>query len=401
MNILVINAHWNNRGDESAIRAMTDRLLERYPDSKIKIHSDFNFLQFPLNDKRIENAVIPFGSRKNIIDMYTTFVTKGKFALVKESKEFYNLIKWADIVLHAPGGPSLGETYAHAEKRYWYKFKMINMQKKPYFFYAPSMGPFVDEKKNKVRKNILENAKLIITREGVSGKYAKGLVPNKEVYTTMDSAFQGIIDIKDNENKLAKYKELNDFINKYDKIVGITITDLKWHPVHSKKPEIVQSIRNSFNTIIDYLKDKGYGVVFIPQLFGTANDKDLMESFAKENCFTMDDNHDCYFQQYIIGKLHAVIGLRYHSNIFSAKMKTPFVSVSYEQKMKGFMEQSGLTDLCIDIENLSEKTLIDKFNYLEDNYDNIKERLEEASSNALKKSLKTTELICDYIDKNM
>ncbi len=401
MNILVINAHWNNRGDESAIRAMTDRLLERYPDSKIKIHSDFNFLQFPLNDKRIENAVIPFGSRKNIIDMYTTFVTKGKFALVKESKEFYNLIKWADIVLHAPGGPSLGETYAHAEKRYWYKFKMINMQKKPYFFYAPSMGPFVDEKKNKIRKNILENAKLIITREGVSGKYAKGLVPNKEVYTTMDSAFQGIIDIKDNENKLAKYKELNDFINKYDKIVGITITDLKWHPVHSKKPEIAQSIRNSFNTIIDYLKDKGYGVVFIPQLFGTANDKDLMESFAKENCFTMDDNHDCYFQQYIIGKLHAVIGLRYHSNIFSAKMKTPFVSVSYEQKMKGFMEQSGLTDLCIDIENLSEKTLIDKFNYLEDNYDNIKERLEEASSNALKKSLKTTELICDYIDKNM
>ena len=161
------------------------------------------------------------------------------------------------------------------------------------------------------------------------------------------------------------------------------------------------SFTSIFNTIIDYLKDKGYGVVFIPQLFGTANDKDLMESFAKENCFTMDDNHDCYFQQYIIGKLHAVIGLRYHSNIFSAKMKTPFVSVSYEQKMKGFMEQSGLTDLCIDIENLSEKTLIDKFNYLEDNYDNIKERLEEASSNALKKSLKTTELICDYIDKNM
>ena len=27
MNILVINAHWNNRGDESAIRAMTDRLF--------------------------------------------------------------------------------------------------------------------------------------------------------------------------------------------------------------------------------------------------------------------------------------------------------------------------------------------------------------------------------------
>ena len=41
----------------------------------------------------------------------------------------------------------------------------------------------------------------------------------------------------------------------------------------------------------------------------------------------MDDMHDCYFQQYIISLIKAVVGMRYHSNIFSAKMGTPFVSV--------------------------------------------------------------------------
>ena len=31
-NILIINAHWNNRGDESALRAMIDTLHEKYPE---------------------------------------------------------------------------------------------------------------------------------------------------------------------------------------------------------------------------------------------------------------------------------------------------------------------------------------------------------------------------------
>ena len=401
MNILVINSHWNNRGDESAIRAMADQLLKRYPESNIIIHSDYKLLQFSNTDNRFVNKVVPFGTRKNILDMYLTYLTKGKIAIVKESKEFYDLIKWADIVLHAPGGPSLGETYAHAEGRYWRKFKMVNMQKKPYFFYAPSMGPFIDKKKNKVRKKILENARLIITREGVSGSYAKELVPDKEVYTTMDSAFQGIVDEKYNAEELEKYTELKEFLNKYERVVGITITDLKWHPVHSKNSQTEKIIRESFNKIIAYLNKKGYGVIFIPQLFGTANDKKLMESFAKENCFTMDDEHDCYFQQYVIGRIYSVIGLRYHSNIFSAKMKTPFISVSYEQKMKGFMEQSNLNDLCIDLKDLSPENLIEHFEYLENNYDKIRERLILASDKARSIALKTTELIGDYIDKNM
>ena len=74
----------------------------------------------------------------------------------------------------------------------------------------------------------------------------------------------------------------------------------------------------------------------------------MIDAFSEER--------DTYFQQYVIGKLYAVVGMRYHSNIFSAKMGIPFVSVSYEQKMKGFMQSIGLSEYCIDLNELSEKT---------------------------------------------
>lgn len=64
--------------------------------------------------------------------------------------------------------------------------------------------------------------------------------------------------------------------------------------------------------------------------------------FDEDNYFVIcsdDEKYDTYFQQYVIGCMYAVIGMRYHSNIFSAKMGTPFISISYEQKMQGFMKK--------------------------------------------------------------
>lgn len=45
--------------------------------------------------------------------------------------------------------------------------------------------------------------------------------------------------------------------------------------------------------------------------------------------------------------------MRYHSNIFSAKQLTPFISITYEQKMLGFMKESGLEEYCIDVNELN------------------------------------------------
>ena len=144
---------------------------------------------------------------------------------------------------------------------------------------------------------------------------------------------------------------------------------------------------------ITYLNEKGYGVVFIPQLFGAAHDYDYMKQFSSEHSYVMNDTYDCYFQQYIISKMMAVVGMRYHSNIFSCKMKTPFISVSYEQKMKGFMEKIECTNYCIDIKDLSADELINKFNNMLLHYREYKDLLSNINQSLIDESRKTTELL--------
>ena len=38
MKIVIINCHWDNRGDEAAIRAMIDELRVKYPSADIYVY---------------------------------------------------------------------------------------------------------------------------------------------------------------------------------------------------------------------------------------------------------------------------------------------------------------------------------------------------------------------------
>ena len=328
----------------------------------------------------------------------------GKMAFFDSTKKFLYYLKKADIVLHAPGGPSIGDTYFDDEITYLRTYDLVASLKIPYMFYAPSMGPFDKKERNKWRKKILNNACAIVLRDPISAKYVRKLVDNKEVYQTLDSAFQHDIDIKENKRKLNNYKFLQEFLNRHEYCVGVTITDLLWHPVHSKDDKLIQNIRNSFTTFLDELVEKGYGIVFIPQLYGDGNDYELMEQYMrdKNNYFILpddDDRYDSYFQQYLISCLYAVIGMRYHSNIFSAKMSTPFVSISYEQKMQGFMEKMGLEEYCIKINELSVNVLENKFEKLSKEHNNYKKYLRKKHDEMRDASYETTKILKNIIEK--
>ena len=90
-----------------------------------------------------------------------------------------------------------------------------------------------------------------------------------------------------------------------------------------------------------------------------------------------------------------VFGMRYHSNVFSAKMGTPFVSISYEQKMKGLMEILEFNDLCLDIHELSYEKLVEKYHYLAQNYDMYYVKLNEKKLWLRDKSHQTTDRVVE------
>lgn len=401
MNFFIIHSHNANRGDEAAVKAMVDELLIKYPDADITI-SNIGFTPYPNMPKQVEQICrFPkYGSKIAKLEFFIAWATKGLISFTKEGRKFIKKLKKTDLVLHAPGGPSIGDIYYSSEKMYLWRLKFVKRLGIPYMFYAPSMGPFINPERCKMRKEVLLGAEKVILRDPISVKYVNEFLPELKVEQALDSALQHDIDIKENEKKYKEYPELVEFLEKFDKCIGITVTDLLWHPKHHSTG-VDKVICEEFKKFIKNKTDEGYGIVFVPQLYGTHNDTDFMNNFAIEGkTFMIDafsDEHDTYFQQYVIGKLYAVVGMRYHSNIFSAKMGTPFVSVSYEQKMQGFMESVELDKYCLNVYDLSEKLLSEKFCLLEDTYEGYRLRLSELHDYMKMESYKTTQAVIDIL----
>ena len=402
INILVIHAHDKNRGDEAAVKSLADELLSQIPDANIVIsnNGDTPYPNMPLNVHQISRFPVPY-SMVARIEFILSFIFNGKIAFTKLGLGFMSTLRSCDIVIHAPGGPSIGDTYYSAELLYLLKLDMIRRMNIPYMFYSPSMGPFNDKKRANLRKRVIRGAKYVYVRDPISYKYVKEFVPDVDVKLAMDSALQHDIDQDRYEPIYEQYTGLKAFVKSHEKCIGITITDLKWHPIHGKT-NISGKINDTFQKFIDLLIDRGYGIVFIPQLYGTSDDATYMSGFMRpEHTFVIsatEDRYDSYFQQYVIGKMYAVVGMRYHSNIFSAKMCTPFVSVSYEQKMREFMESTELSDYCIDLKDLCYEKLTSKFEQLEVNYDEYADKLKALHEPMKKKAYMPTQTIIDFLE---
>lgn len=404
MQIMIIHCHTANRGDEAAVRALIDELNLLYDNLSIviAIRGKTEYPNLPSNVKTIKQFMP--SDWKSMLAYYAAKYSCGKIRVSKSGKKFLDEVHASDFIVHAPGGPSLGDTYYESEASYLRIYMLLKVMKKKYMFYAPSMGPFHRTERNKWRKSVLQNAECIVLRDPVSAEYVKELLPEIHIYQTLDSAFQNEIDLDDNISKLCSYTELNEFLNAHKRCIGITVTDLLWHPVHSKTPMIEETIVEAFTEFIKRRTGQGEGIIFIPQLYGEGNDFDFMSKFIfdKKDCFILPadcDEWDSYFQQYLIGKLYAVIGMRYHSNIFSAKMGTPFISIAYEQKMSGFMQKMKLTKFCISLSELSSDELEKRFLLLSREYESYRQYLYESHDKMRLEAYKTTELLKNSIDK--
>lgn len=402
MNILIIHAHTANRGDEAAVKAMADELLLEYPKANITI-SLTGVTKYPnMPDQvRLIDRFPKVRARLEQLEFFAAIPTKGRFVFTKSGKEFMDAVRKADLVIHAPGGPSIGDIYYKVEILYLWCLDLIRKKGVKYMFYAPSMGPFKLVRRNKLRRKILLGAEKVIVRDPISLQYVRDFVPEVNAVQTLDSALQHDIDMGVNEKKYMGYTSLKSFVDSHERCIGITITDLLWHPMY-KDHKVVKNLPSIFSGLIAEKVEEGYGIIFIPQLYGAGNDTNVMTQYMKaQHTFMVDpgsEEYDAYFQQYVISKLYAVIGMRYHSNIFSAKMGTPFVSISYEQKMKGFMQSIGRMDYCIGIEDLSLTLLKEKYHMLEKNYGDYKKSLKTLHPIMKEEAYQSTQAVMDILE---
>ncbi len=412
LNILVTHAPWNDRGDEAAIRAMVDSLkAELIVDKITMVMACKTLSQFPYDD--IQTIKLPLTCPDNPIPKVTfllvylgallSMITFGRLSITGHGRKFLKAIDEADFVIHAPGGADVGDLYGSnliADFPSLFELIVTKLKGKPFLFYAPSMGPFTRPYWNIFRKYILKKADTLIVREEISYECLKtqlGLTAD----VALDSALQNDIP-KDYLDRYNNITEITETLKK-NKVIGIAITDVMWHPVHGKNQNLGLNIKKTFTELTRHLIKEGYNVLLIPILFGERLEEqdvglleDIYALFQKEEkgkVFLLPTNIDAHAQQVLIAELYCMISIRYHGTVFSVKGGVPFIAISYEDKITGFVKKIECTDLMLKVEDISTEKIIDKFEYLKDNYAELQMRLKEKQPFLKEESRKTTQIV--------
>lgn len=113
----------------------------------------------------------------------------------------------------------------------------------------------------------------------------------------------------------------------------------------------------------------------------------------------LSSSYDTYMQQYIIAQCYVTIGMRYHSNIFSAKGGKPFIAIAYEEKMIGFMQEHHLDEYMVKLQDLGLERLMQSFEKMVANYDSYQKQLQENRELFRAKAQETEKAIIEFLHK--
>ncbi|MCG2821220.1 MAG: polysaccharide pyruvyl transferase family protein, partial [Candidatus Atribacteria bacterium] len=101
----------------------------------------------------------------------------------------------------------------------------------------------------------------------------------------------------------------------------------------------------------------------------------------------------------VLSRLSLVVGVRLHSIIFSSMANIPFIAFNYDPKVRYFVEDLGLSELLLEIdEDISLKNIQEKIEYVRENNDKIKDILFKKVNNLEEKALANNELVYKFLN---
>lgn len=381
MKILIINQPLNNRGDESAHKALVRKMLENILDINITVlfigANQDSVEQFAVKDPRVKYINLkPYHGFWRIM---LFLLRRNKLSIARfipTFKEVENHYKMNDAVLSAPGGICMGgfQSWPHL-----FFLKMAKHVNKPLFYYGRSFGPFpVETKLNKNFKNIsmemLRYFSFFSIRDRKSEILAQDL--GIKYIPTVDSAF---LDFP--ETKIPT--QVSELIGNGKYMVFVPNL-LIWHYAYKNrvsKKTIIQFYLHLLDCII--CRFPNHKIIMLPQTFNYGSqDGDDIHFFRELERLKSNPQivviQDCYnsdIQQCIIREAHFLIGARYHSVVFAINNNVPFIALSYEHKIAGLLQTLGKNNCMIDITEAFDSP--QKTNHI---LDSINEKLSNLSS---------------------
>ena len=247
-----------------------------------------------------------------------------------------------------------------------------------------SMGP---NNLSEIKKGTLKKFSLIYARESLSYEFFKSL-GLKNVVCLPDPAFV----LSPIEVELPECFEKGD-------VIGLNLTNYTVGAFDLNTP-FGEEVRKFMRHIIDTTNKH---VLLIPHVFWNEQDDRIIAEnvFSEYNDFqdrisVLDGNRYNYQElRYIISNCYCFIGGRTHAVISAYSTCTPAIALGYSIKSKGIAKDLSLSGrLVVDCtKNITPGCLIDSFNYLVDNYDEIKTNLMNKIPAYVKRPYKIKDII--------
>lgn len=361
MKILIVNQPLNNRGDESAHKALIRSLHSSMAkDCKIEVlfigNDSDSIKQFSVEGENI--AYTRFHSLRGFFS-YRAIVLRWHLPLIflfLHPLALRIVVKMmsADIVMCAPGGICMGgfQNWGHV-----HLLLLAMCLRKPIFYYGRSIGPFPEATSDnrlfrKWSYRLLHYFTYISLRDAKSCDIAKEA--GIDYMETTDTAFL-------DSPSCVLPTEVADLIGGGDYMVLVP-NSLKWHYAYR---DCDQQLIEKFYLLIIQLVEKRFPslkIVMMPQTFGYGEESDIhymqrLRSMSdSQRIIVVPDTYSSDVQQKVIAGSQFVIGSRYHSIVFAINQSIPFVSLSYEHKMSGLLNILSLDERMVDITNAFKNT---------------------------------------------
>lgn len=356
MRILIVNQPLNNRGDESAHKALNRSIIRALPNAHVQVlfvgSNEDSIRQFTVHSN-VQYTNLKKGK------FYSTFMKNGLYTglfsiwnMHPTIRKVMKIIQHSDVVLCAPGGICMGGFYNWQHLAYLYIAKRMN---KKIVYYGRSFGPFSDETKRKRRfkeisYELLHTFDFLAIRDQMTERLADEI--GVRYFSTVDAAFL-------DEPQIQIPNEVHSMIGTGEYMV-LTPNVLVWHYSYKNIPQSV--IHNFFESIIKFML-KEYPtltIVMLPQTFNYKKEIDndynflceLKMSIGSDRIVVIPDTYSSDIQQSIISKSKFIIGSRYHSIIFAINMNRPFVALIYEHKISGLLEKLDKRDCMVEISDI-------------------------------------------------
>lgn len=148
-----------------------------------------------------------------------------------------------------------------------------------------------------------------------------------------------------------------------------------------REPYVVMSVRawigkgreknaRTLASFIDWLwREKGLKTVLVPFQVRGDNDVEVLEEIAEEIFDTRAVEIFSYTSDYraimeLMARATATVGMRLHSLIFSTLASTPFIGISYSDKVREFMRSVEMEDFGVEWSNFGLRDLQERFEEL-------------------------------------